>query len=220
MGEEESIPDRQCQSTPDSGASGSQLFGIRSYLHLLYERGSQDIVEDDGEDDDTGPGSTQQAYSFIQPRESSDHRLGYYTCFRVTLILSLLGLIGGSLLAAAGFIMSPNVNHHATRNTMHHPLDDAVKSFVHSRLSMSGLVLLGVSALILSCNLLLPVLASTQCGQSAQKWLLARRSRCNEEDAAQLIRPSSGGRKRSLSRIPVNQSFESIQPSREGEHNS
>lgn len=215
MGEEQSISDRQCQSTADSGG---QLFGIRSYLHLLYERGSQDILEDEGEDDDTGVESTEQAYSFIQPHESSDHRHRYYNCFRVTLIISLLGLLGGSILAAAGFIMSPSVNHHVMRNTQHSPMNDAVESFVHSRVSMSGLVLLGISALILSCNLLLPVIASTQCGQCIQKRLLART--CNDEDAAQLIRPSSGARKRSLSRIPVNQSFESIQPSRAQEHTS
>ena len=188
------------------------FFGIRSYLHLLYERGSQDV-------DEYEEGSTEQAYSFIQPREISGHRTRLHTCFRATLIVSLLGLLTGSILAAAGFIMTPASTPNVTGEKGHRPLDETVDSFVHSKISMGGLVVLGVSTFVLSCNLLFPVIASTQCGHWCLNWYHSVTGR-SDEDAAQLILPSNPNRKRSLSRIPVNQSFESIQPSRQSDQDS
>lgn len=222
------------QPTPEP-TEPRPFFGIRSYLHLLYERGSQDVEEDEEE-------QAEQGYSFVQPRETGEHRTRFHTCFRLTLMLSLLGLLTGSILAAAGFIISPTSNwttsspstatsptkspstsqvsrEVVTGEKSHRPLDEAVDSFVHSKLSMGGLVVLGVSTFVLSCNLLLPVIASTSCGHLCQRWLL-KLTGSTDEDAAQLILPSNRNRKRSLSRIPVNQSFESIQPSRQTDQDS
>lgn len=225
---------QEVTSTPESTTEPKPFYGIRSYLHLLYERGSQDIDED-GED---GEDNEEEGYSFVQPRDPSVHRRKNETCFRIALICSLFGLIIGSILAAGGFIISPPPSSSSSSSIIttatstsssnvsnekgHRPLDEAVDSFVHSKISMGGLIVLGVSAFILSCSLLLPVIASTHCGHYCQNWYFKVTGR-SDEDAAQLILPSNrknNKKKRSFGRIPVNQSFESIQPSRQTDQDS